>query len=117
MPARRASELAEAGARAWREAACAQRSALADHGEFYGLAGELVATLRALESLADVLVRQVATYGQGRALRDDEDAQPAARLASAVADLTRVRELLSGAERAANRFWSEIGHVAVEEEL
>jgi hypothetical protein len=116
MRGRSAAELAEAGTHAWREAAGAQRSAVADHGEFYALAAELVATLRALESLADVLAGQVARYGQGRVLRDDEGAQPAARLASAVADLARVRELLAGAERAANRFWSGIGHVAVEEQ-
>lgn len=112
-----AVELAEAGTQAWRDAVGAQRRAASDHGEFYALAGELVATLGALKALADVLIRQVARYEQGRVLRDDEGAQPAARLASAVTDLLRVRELLFGAERAANRFWSEIGHVAVEEEL
>jgi hypothetical protein len=112
-----AGELAEAGTQAWRDAVAVQRTAASDHGEFYALAGEMVATLGALEALADVLIRRVATYEQGRVLRDDEGAQPAARLASAVADLTRVRELLAGAERSANRFWSEIGHIAVEEEL
>lgn len=116
MRGRAAVELAEAGTQAWRDTAGAQRTAASDHGEFYALAGELVATLRALEALADVLIRRVATYEQGRVLRDDEGAQPAARLASAVADLTRVRELLAGAERAANRFWSEIGHIGIEEQ-
>jgi hypothetical protein len=116
MGGRTALEAAEAGALAWCQVASAQRSSAADHGEFYALACELVATLRALESLADVLARQVATYGQGRILRDDEGEQPAARLASAVADLARVRDLLASAGRSANRFWSEIGHVAVEEQ-
>lgn len=114
--ARTALDVAEAGAHKWRQVVHAQQSATPDHSDFYALTGEVVDTLRSLEALASVLGQQVAGYGQGRALRDDEGAQPAARLASAVADLTRVRELLVGAEGSANRFWSEIGHVAVEEQ-
>jgi hypothetical protein len=105
---------AEAGARAWRSAVHDQRAAAPDHGDFYGLAAELVDTLRSLEALTGVLGRQVAGYGQGRVLRDDAGEQPAARLAEAVAHLTRAGQLLAVAERAANAYWSAIGHVAVD---
>lgn len=107
---------AEAGSGEWRSAVVAQRSATPDHGDFYGLAAELVDTLRALESLTGVLARQVAGYGPGRVLRDDAGEQPAARLADAVAHLTRTGQLLARAERAANAYWSAIGHVAVEQD-
>lgn len=106
---------AEVGAQAWRSVVHAQRSAAPDHGDFYALAAELVDTLRSLESLAGELGRQVAGYGQGRVLRDDAGEQPAARLAEAVGNLARVRHLLAGAERAANAYWSAVGHIAVAE--
>jgi hypothetical protein len=92
-----------------------QLSAEPDHSDFYALAGELVDTLRSVESLVGVLSRQVAGYGEGRVLRDDAGGDPAERLAAAVAELDSVRVLVSGAERATNQFWSEIGHVAVED--
>lgn len=103
------------GAVAWRAVVVAQRGAAPDHGDFYALAGELVDTLRAFEQLVGVLGVQVQTYGLHRVLRDDEGCDPAARLASAAHHVGRTRELLGLAERAANNFWSAIGHVAVEE--
>jgi hypothetical protein len=92
-----------------------QLAAEPDHVDFYALAGELVDTLRSVESLVGVLSRQVAVYSEGRVLRDDAGGDPAARLVAAVVELDSVRVLVSGAERSANRFWSEIGHVAVED--
>jgi hypothetical protein len=110
-----AVEAAEAGAGQWRAAVVAQRSATPDHTDFYGIAGELVATLRALEALTRVLGEQVAGYGLGRVLRDDENDDPAVRLADAADELARTRALVALAERTANGFWSEIGHIAVED--
>lgn len=99
----------------WRRAALGQQQAVPDHVEFYALAGELVSTLRALEALTTVLARQVAGYGRGRALRDDEGLAPGARLADAVVLLGWTGRSLGQAEDAANRFWSAIGHIAVED--
>jgi hypothetical protein len=110
-----AATVAERGAQAWRRVVHEQLAAEPDHGDFYAIAGELVDTLRSLESLARALSRQVSGYGEGRALRDDAGADPAARLAVAVEELESVRVLVSGAERSANRFWSHIGRIAVED--
>ncbi|MGI8814873.1 MAG: hypothetical protein ACR2G2_06175 [Pseudonocardia sp.] len=107
---------AERGAGWWRAAVVEQRSATADHGDFYALAGELVDTVRALESLVEVLGRQVSGYGEGRVLRDDQARDPGARLTVAVALLWQTRESLAAAKQTANRFWSEIGHIAAVEE-
>ncbi len=107
--------VAERGTQAWQWVVQAQMAAAPDHGDFYALAGELVATLRALEALAGVLGRQVADYGQGRVLRDDEGRDPGRRLVESVAHLTELGQALGRAERSANRFWSAVGHIAVEE--
>ncbi len=106
---------AERGTQAWRRVVRVQIAAAPDHGDFYSLGGELVATLRALEALAGVLDRQVAGYGQGRVLRDDEGRDPSRRLALAAAHLGDAGEALGRGARSANRFWSAIGHIAVEE--
>jgi hypothetical protein len=103
---------AEAGTEQWRAAVLAQRTARPEHADFHALAGELVVTLRALSSLAGVLGVQVADYGEGRVLRDDASADPAARLAEAVQLLAAVRRDLDRAERAANNLWSAVSHIA-----
>jgi hypothetical protein len=110
-----AVEAAEAGAGEWRAAVVAQRSATPDHTDFYGLACELVATLRALEALTEVLGDQVACYGLGRVLRDEENGDPAVRLVDAAYELARTRALVARAGQTANGFWSAIGHIAVED--
>jgi hypothetical protein len=102
---------AEAGAQAWRAVVHAQQSAAPDHADFYALAGHVVETLRALDGLAGVLVRQTAGYGAGREVYDDEGANPAHRLRSAVLALAEARQELATADRAANRFWSAVGHI------
>lgn len=112
---------AETGAQAWRAVVHAQQAATADHVEFYALAAELVATLRHLGALAEVLAVQVAGYGRaanaaGRALRDDEPGHdPAERLAVASSWAAQLHHTLGKAERAGNQFWSEVGHIAVED--
>lgn len=111
----RAVETAERAAQAWRAAVHEQLGAEPDHGDFYAIAGELVDTLRSLESLAAVLARQVAGYGEGRVLRDDEGGDPAARLVDAAWQVRALVAHLGVAEWTANRFWSEIGRVAVED--
>lgn len=110
-----AVEQAERASRAWRSAVHAQASADPAHGEFYALAGELVDTLRTLESLTGVLARQVTGYGQGRVLRDDEGGSPGARLADSTVLLGCAQRSLGLAGVALNEFWSQIGHVAVED--
>ena len=114
-----AVQRARAGADTWRHVVHAQRGATPDHGDFYALAGEMVDTLRCLDSLAGVLVGQVAGYraaprGEtGREVYDDEGGKPADRLRAAVLALIETRDELSQAERAANRFFSAIGHIGV----
>lgn len=114
MTGRLAVDAAEAGTGEWRAAVVAQRSATPDHADFYGIACELVGTLRALEALIRVLSDQVAAYGLGRVLRDDEGGDPAVRLADAADELARTRALLARAEQTANGFWSAIGHIGAE---
>jgi hypothetical protein len=106
---------AERATALWRLAVLGQQEAAPNHGEFYAVAGELVATLRALEALTAVLARQVAGYGRGRVLRDDEGLPPGVRLADAVVLLGYARQSLGQVEDAANEFWSAIGHIAVED--
>jgi hypothetical protein len=112
---------AEQGADSWEAAADTQRAAAPEHGEFYGLAAEMVATLRHLDALTEVLSVQVAGYGRvaaagDRVLRDDEPGHdPAERLAVASSWAAQLHHLLGQAERAGNRFWSEIGHIGVED--
>jgi hypothetical protein len=108
-----AVQRAKAGAEAWREVVRAQLAAAPDHADFYALAGEMVETLRVLDSLAGVVARQVIGYGTGRAVYDDAGSDPAHRLRSAVLALAEVRDGLARVERAANQFWSAIGHVGV----
>ncbi|MBN9100517.1 MAG: hypothetical protein J0I49_20725 [Pseudonocardia sp.] len=108
-----AVQRAETGAEAWCEVVRAQLAAIPDHADFYALAGEMVETLRVLDSLAGVMARQVMSYGTGRAVYDDAGSDPAHRLRSAVLALAEVRDGLARAERAANQFWSAIGHVGV----
>jgi hypothetical protein len=106
---------AETGAMAWRAVARAQRSAPPVHAEFYALAAEVDATLRALEDLARVLALQVAGYGVGRPVYDDApEIDPRERLRFAAASLGGLAELLAEAQQPAQAFFSAIGHIGVE---
>lgn len=108
---------AENGARWWATAAQVQRMTrfeVLDHAQFYGLAAELVATLRTLEDLADTLARQTGGYGTGRRLRDDAGGDPAQRLGRAMAEATSLRINLAAAVRDGERFWSAVGHIGLE---
>jgi hypothetical protein len=81
---------AERGTAGWEDAVRLQRWATPDHADFYALAGEIVATLYALDDLGQVLGRQVAAYAQtaqerGRVVYDDtRQVDPVERLQTAV---------------------------------
>lgn len=104
---------AATGAQAWRAVVHAQQAAEPGHADFYALAGDVVDTLRSLDALVGILTRQTGSYATGREVYDDENANPAHRLRSAVLALVQVRHELSEAERSANRFFSVIGHIGV----
>src|ERR1700750_2888093 len=90
-----AGRRAETATGAWEDAVRLQRWATPDHADFYALAGEIVATLSALDDLMQVLHRQVSGYGQGRRLYDDtRQADPGARLVAAAAELAGLLEAL-----------------------
>ena len=106
---------AETAATAWAETVEHQLEAPPRHADFYALAGEMVATLNALDDLSVLLARQVGRYGQGRALYDDtHTTDPADRLTEAVDHLRSMRAGLVTASAAANGFWSAVGHIGVE---
>lgn len=110
-----ASQVAESGAEAWRRVVVLQRAAEPDHGDWYGLAGEMVATVRALEDLAAVVIAQVIGYGHDHVLRDDEGQDPHERLADVVRGMRRFAEQLCDAEFDLHQAWSASGHIAVED--
>lgn len=111
-----AAQRAEAGTAGWEDAVRLQRWADPDHTDFYTLAGEIDATLRALDDLTGVLHRQITRYGDGRRLYDDTHrVAPAVRLGEAAGELAVLRDHLQAAQEPAGRFWSAIGHVGVED--
>src|SRR5690242_9888143 len=79
---------AERAAELWTDVVRLQRWTDPDHADIYAIAGELVATLTAVNDLAAVLARQISGYGDGRALYDDTyQVDPVERLAEAVRQL------------------------------
>ncbi len=111
----RALRSADTAATAWAETVQHQLHAPARHADFYALAGEMVATLYALDDLSVLLIGQVGSYGEGRTLYDDtRTVDPAYRLVEAVGCLSAVRAGLASTATAANAFWSAIGHIGVE---
>ena len=115
-----AAARAERGSSAWQDAVRLQRWASPAHSDFCGLACELVATLYAIEDLAQVLHRQVGRYQReqqqaGQLVYDDtREMDPAERLQVAAVALTELRSQAACAEFWANAFWSAIGHIGVE---
>jgi hypothetical protein len=111
----------EAGVAGWEDVVRLQRWAVADHADFYALAGLMVGTLYAFEDLTGVLERQVAGYGQtqqahGRRLYDDtRQVDPAERLQVAVTALQQVHRAVESAADWANRVWTAIGHIGTED--
>lgn len=111
---------AEIGADSWRSALLAQRSAPPDHADFYSLAGYLCDTLAAIQSVAGVLRQQVDGYADGldvgrRVYDDTRSTDPHERLTAATVELNAVVRSLGPVVWSANRFWSAIGHVGVED--
>jgi hypothetical protein len=112
---RPAIERSEQGAQAWHDVVRHQRNSPADHADFYALAGDMVATLHALDDLAGVLRRQIVSYvGQPGLYDDTRRIDPAQRLTQAHEELTAARTALVMAAGAVNRFWSAIGHIGIE---
>ncbi len=110
-----AVDRAERGTSGWEDAVRLQRWATPNHPDFYALAGEMVATLGALDDLAQVLRRQVGDYARGHRLYDDtREVDPEERLADATAQLTELSTYLQTAQLPANSFWSTVGHIGVE---
>ena len=115
-----AVQRADAGTGGWEDAVRLQRWVTPDHADFYALAGEMVATLRALDDLAAVLGQQVAGYARtqherGRQLYDDtRRVDPVERLQTAVIALEELRSGAGTAADWANAFWSAIGHIGTE---
>jgi hypothetical protein len=111
---------ADAGAQAWRAAVHAQQVATPDHADFYSLAGTLVDTFAAVESLTRVLAAQIERYPDrlpiGRRVYDDtRTTDPRVRLNEALAALHDVARHARDGSEWANRFWSAIGHIGVED--
>ncbi len=111
---------ADAGAQAWRAVVHAQQVTTPDHADFYSLAGALVDTFAAVESLTRVLAAQIERYPDrlpiGRRVYDDtRTTDPRVRLNEALAALHDVARHSRGGAEWANRFWSAIGHVGVED--
>jgi hypothetical protein len=111
----------EAGVAAWEDVVRLQRWAVADHADFYALAGLMVGTLYAFEDLTGVLERQVAGYApaqqaHGLQLYDDtRQVDPAERLRVAVTALKQMHRAVESAADWANRFWTAIGHIGTED--
>lgn len=106
---------AETGATGWRAAARHQPGTAPEHSDFYAIAGELTEAARAMGDLASVLALQVADYGRGRVLRDDEPGHdPVERLDAAWSLACQLSHELGRVERTAGRFWSMVGHIGIE---
>lgn len=112
MTARAAVAAAGRGTRAWRSVVVTQ--AAADEPGFHDLAGEVLDTVRALELVVGVLLRQVHAYGDGLVFCDDEGQNPTERLIAVAACLADLHCALGRADRAASGLWSQVGHIAVE---
>lgn len=111
---RTASEQAERARDMWEEAVRIERTADPEHEEWYRIAGEMVGTLRALQSMASLLGDRVSAYDQNRIVRDDAGVDPAVRLDECHSLLVELETVLGSAESSANGFWSSVGHIGVE---
>lgn len=106
-------DAADYGTSGWRAVAGRIQAEKLDHADMHELGRELSETLRAIESVARELAGQVERYGDGRVLRDDEGEDPALRLCAAEGALQNAEFRVRHADRAVQRFWSAIGHIAV----
>src|SRR5919206_1181230 len=77
--------------------------------------GYVLSQLTALvQDVAGALRRQVVAYGDRRVLRDNEGADPAARLVNAARLLADVADAAGRANSAARLYHSAIGHIALD---
>lgn len=84
------------------------------HEDFYVWGWALSELTMRLQDGARVLGSQVAGYGDRRILRDDEGADPAARLVEAGEHLAALVSALDQANQAARLYHSSVGHIAVQ---
>jgi hypothetical protein len=111
---------ASAGAEAWRAALDAQRSAVPDHADFYGLTREWVFTFGPLGELMHVISGQVAGYADSlpsgeQVYEDERRDDPRVLLAEAAQLLDGLAFQVTGIALEINRFWSLIGRIGVEQ--
>ena len=103
------------GAEAWHDAGRLQLWSTPRHADFYSLAFSLDSTVDAIDNIAGVLARQVASYSTGRRVLDDSGTvDPLVRLDTAAGHLQEFRRALITAKREINDYWSEISHVGVD---
>lgn len=121
----RAAGRAEAGTAAWETALGLRRRVRrpdVGFGEFYALLAELVATLAALEDLAEVLAEQlgdVAGRAAAAGVFDDSESTWRAvsvpqRFRDVVAGLDTAHRGMAGASVGASRAWAALGHLGVD---
>ena len=84
------------------------------HEDFYTWGWALTELLDRADQVMSVLERQVERYGDRRILRDDEDADPAARLDEITARLAAARTALAPARDRVREYHSAVSHIAVE---
>lgn len=105
---------APTGAEAWTAAVRHQLRATPDHSDFYALGGDLVATLRALHELAQMLDGRVQRYGEHRPVYDDTgEVDPHVRLTAAAIELEALAAALGSAIWSADRYWNAMSHIGV----
>lgn len=84
------------------------------HEDFYAWGYVLSELTARVQDAARILGQQIAHYGDRRILRDDTDADPAARLTEAAQLLENVHAAAGVANQAARLYHSAIGHIGVE---
>lgn len=84
------------------------------HEDFYAWGWALTEVLDRTDQALSVLERQVEHYGDRRILRDDEGADPAARLDEITSRLAATRSALAPARDRVREYHSAVSHIAVE---
>jgi hypothetical protein len=111
MSPRAALAAAERGAKAWRTVVAAQGANVPEQHGFHVLAGELVDTVRALDLVAGVLLKQVHSHGDQLVADDKKSIERLVSMAGLLADL---HAALDRAGAAASGFCTQLGPIADE---